>query len=89
MVNVEPTHVPDGLGAADVGAGVVAAAVGLAVVDVVDVVVDPLVVGVPPRGDTSTGPHPVVAAAATRSSASRRAIVAYIVIPPSWDPSTR
>jgi hypothetical protein len=82
MMNVEPTQVPEGLGAADVVGGVVPTAVGLAV-DVVEFVADPFAVGVPPRGDTSTGPHAVVAAAATRISTSRRAADWYIVIPPS------
>jgi hypothetical protein len=96
MMNVEPTHAPDWLGAAVVVAGVVPAAVGLAVVDVVAVAVavavaDSFVVEVPPRGDTSTGPHAVVAAAATRISASRRAIRMYMVIPSfvPLNPSTR
>src|SRR5262245_53303040 len=90
MMNVEPTHVPEWLGAADVAAGsggaaVVLAGVGeLAMVDVVGdastVVGDAVTVEVPAIGDTATGPQAVVAAAVTRISASRRAVRWCIVI---------
>jgi hypothetical protein len=88
-MNVEPTHELDWLGATDVAAGPGSVAVGLAGLAAGDVVADPLVFALPPRGDTSTGPQPVVAAAATRISTSRRAVRWYMVKPPSSiNPST-
>src|SRR5262245_29630504 len=88
MMNVEPTQVPEWLGAADVAAGGGGADVVLAGRDeqaVVDVgghasTVVREALEAPPSGDTSTGPQAVVAAAATRISASRRAVRWCIIV---------